>query len=107
MKKQKDIQKVSLMKGAHILAKSLSEFNDNSYKENFTLALKASHLNKTGVGQNSVDELNWIKNNLPGQLVSMSNIQDSGKESKYTIKIYPYEKVEIKQHFTVNQSYMN
>lgn len=100
--------KVSLMREAHILAKSLSKFNDNSYRENFALSLKVRHIQKPGVGKNNIDQLNWIKNNMPAGFVNMSNIEDYGKDSRYTIKVDAYrDKVEIKQYLAVDQSYMN
>jgi len=107
MKKQKDVLKVVWMKEAHRFAKNLCKINGKSYRENLSTSMKAKHL-KYGAGKNGIDEVNWIKNNIPSNLVQFKNVTDFGKNSRYTVYIDSYgELVEVKQQHIVDQSYMN
>ena len=115
-KKQKDIFKIRFMKDAHLLAKTLCKHNDNSYRDNLNLAMKVRHLKKEG-GKSwddkkflNVIDISWVKNNFPGIMVKLSNMQDLKKDSIYTISFNEYSdknNIEIEQYLSVDQSYMN
>ncbi len=112
MKKQKDIFKQKFMSGAHFLARSFM-INGKSYKDNLILAMKVSHLkNWKPVARFedkkflNINDLNWVKNNVPSQWVKLSNIQDYRRTSQYSIFIYPYseKKIKISQYLSADNA---
>lgn len=112
MKKQKDIFKQKFMSGAHFLARSFM-INGKSYKDNLSLAMKVSHLkNWKPVSRFedkkflNINDLNWVKNNVPSQWVKLSNIEDYRRTSQYSISIYPYskKKIEISQYLSADNA---
>ncbi len=97
------------MKQSHSFAKILCKNNSNTYRENLSIAMKVKYLDK-GLAENNIQDINFVKNNIPTDLVYMWSIQDYHKKSKYTIHVPAYlscGQIEIKQYQVVDQSYMN
>lgn len=104
------IRKRSFMKESHDLASILSKNNSNTYRENLSIAMKVKYINKPGMGKNNIDDINFVKNNIPTELVHMWSINDFKRTSQFTINVPPYlscGQIEIKQYQVVDQSYMN
>lgn len=95
-----------IMSEAHRIAKKLCQYNDFSYRKNLSIALRLRYLNEKEFASHTIEQINFIKNNVPSNLVKMS-VQDFRKESRYIIRVDPYLfKVEIRQYLVVDTSWI-
>lgn len=69
------------MKNAHRMARRISDFNYNSYKENLSIALKVQHMIMRPI---SLADVNWLMNFIGGDFVTL-NLQHLKQNSLFTI----------------------
>ncbi|MEE9571973.1 MAG: hypothetical protein V3W20_02870 [Candidatus Neomarinimicrobiota bacterium] len=57
------------MKNAHQMARRISDFNYNSYKENLSIAMKVQHMI---LRQITLADINWLMNYLGSRFVTLN-----------------------------------